>query len=282
MPTTEVSRTHPKLSRRRPSNSAAPPLDRRTAARDRARAQYSTRPTTLATSAPSGPTTGAPHRSRPLSLALQRRSACAVQPVPHRHEQNGVCIPPCSAHGSSACSSELLQGKQKSCPACTSLPAIYRERTVPACTYDIALTRHAGVRVGFWCAEGSARRGPRGPCGADPGRTCRTGRVESGRSQAGPGATGPSWIWPPGLTRGQIVSEAVTPSARSMRAARVPPLAGECQWQILRVAAAATCQWVTWSMKILLTPRERGRLPRPPSPDPEHPLRQGSRCALGH
>ena len=92
---------------------------------------------------------------RPIGRAPYRSrcSAYAVQPVPRRHEQNGVCTLPCCAHGLCACSSQRLQGKQKRCPACRSLLATYRKRTVPEYTYDIALTRLVATYIEYVASQ---------------------------------------------------------------------------------------------------------------------------------
>jgi hypothetical protein len=48
---------------------------------------------------------------------------------------------------------QRLQGKQKRCPACRSLLATYRKRTVPEYTYDIALTRLVATYIEYVASQ---------------------------------------------------------------------------------------------------------------------------------
>ena len=96
--------------------------------------------------------------------------------MPRRHEQDNVCKPPCSSHGSFAVSLRAVpngcNGSKQRCQVRKNLLATYRKRTVPAYTEHIALTRQRLLRA--W--QGLA----------GPGRSCQRDRAHPRLEAHGP------------------------------------------------------------------------------------------------
>jgi hypothetical protein len=81
-------------------------------------------------------------RLRYPAAAIPAAVQCAVQPLPHRPEQTQGCTPPCSAHGSFACS---CRRSNRGAQVCKRLLANAPRAPPPAFTRDI--TRHIGTHV---------------------------------------------------------------------------------------------------------------------------------------